>query len=204
MARSEQEALNGILILIKQGKVDQRIYDVTREIIAQNKIPYGNDMEELEAIYKFVQGRVRYMRDPVGRDVYQSAIETLDKQKMGDCEDLTILISSMVMSIGYPVALKLASIEGDIWDHIYSLAGLPPKNPTEWVAMDGTLLQGRLGQQPERKRDKTFRITNGLTSSEGEVYQPPSEWKGKILKYVPLAIMLPVVFLMFQQRKARR
>ncbi len=204
MTQDEQKALGGILRLIKEGREDPRIYEVTRQVISQSGTRFGYDIDELEALYQFIQGRVRYVRDPYGKDTYQGAVDTLDKFKTGDCEDLTILLASMVLTVGYPVALKLASIGGEIWDHIYPLAGMPPQEPEKWVAMDATLIYGRLGQEPERAYEKMFKITNGLVSETGEIYQPSGDWQEKVLKWLPLIIIAPFAVFFVKETMSRR
>lgn len=204
MTQDEEKALGEILRLIKEGRDDPRIYEITREVISQSGTKFGYDIDELEALYQFVQGRVRYVRDPYGRDIYQGAVDTLDKHKTGDCEDLTILLASMVLTVGYPVAIKLVSVAGELWDHIYPLAGMPPEEPKKWVAMDATLSYGRLGQEPEREYEKMFRITNGLASETGEIYQMPGDWQGKVLKWFPLVILVPFGVFFVKEAMSRR
>ncbi len=204
MTQDEQKALGEILKLIKEGREDPRIYEISREVISQSGTTFGYDIDELEALYQFVQGRVRYVRDPYGRDTYQGAVDTLDKFKTGDCEDLTILLASMVLTVGYPVAIKLVSVAGELWDHIYSLAGVPPEEPEKWVAMNATLVHGRLGQEPEREYEKMFKITNGLISETGEVYQPSGNWQEKVLKYFPLIIIAPFAVFFIKEAMSRR
>ncbi len=204
MTQDEQKALSEILRLIKEGREDPRIYEISREVISQSGTKFGYDIDELEALYQFVQARVRYVRDPYGRDTYQGAVDTLDKFTTGDCEDLAILLASMVLTVGYPVAIKLVSVEGELWDHIYPLAGVPPEEPTKWVAMDATLSYGRLGQEPEREYEKMFKITNGLVSESGEVYQPSGNWQEKVLKYFPLVIIAPFAVFFIKEAMSRR
>lgn len=192
MATDEASAISGIVNLVKQGRSDPHIKAVATEVILQSGVRFGDDIGELRAVYEFVQGRVRYIRDPYGKDVYQSAEDTLEKYKTGDCEDLTILIASMVLSIGYPVAIKLASIGGEIWDHIYPLAGIPPEIPSKWVAMDATIVNGRLGLEPERVADKFLRLANGVVTEKGDVFIPSGTWQKKLIGWLPLIIIVPL------------
>lgn len=192
MATDEAKALSGIAQLIKEGREHPEIIEVTRQVILQSGVRFGDDVGELDAIYQFVDGRVRYIRDPYQRDIYQSAIDTLNKFKTGDCEDQTILMGSMALTVGYPLSIKLASVDGKIWDHIYPLAGLPPESPTRWVAMDATLENGRLGIEPESKYQKMFRFVNGMQAGAGEPYIPPADWQQKILDWLPLVILAPI------------
>lgn len=192
MATDEARAISDIVSLIKQGRIDPEIKRITGDVVLQSGVRFGDNVGELRAVYEFVQGRIRYIRDPYGKDVYQSALDTLEKFKTGDCEDLTILIASMAQSIGYPIAIKLASIDGEIWDHIYPLAGLPPEAPTKWVAMDATLINGRLGLEPERVRERFLRLANGVVTEEGIVFIPSQTWEQRILGWLPLIILAPI------------
>ncbi|GAI25862.1 unnamed protein product [marine sediment metagenome] len=57
MTQDEQQALGEILRLIKEGREDPRIYEVTREVISQSGTKFGYDIDELEALYEFIAGK---------------------------------------------------------------------------------------------------------------------------------------------------
>jgi len=200
MSDAELKAINQIATLIKQGRDNKEIQDITRQVIVQENIKFGDNIGELDAIYGFVQGRVRYIRDPYGKDIYQSAGDTLFERKTGDCEDLTILIAAMTMTIGYPIGFKLVSISGEIWDHIYPLAGIPPEGPTKWVAMDATISNGRLGAEPESTHQQMFIIGNGILTGEKDAWVPIIPWQDIVMKILPFAILAPIVIFMLKTR----
>lgn len=56
------------------------------------------------------------------------------------CDDYSIVLASMLQSVGYPVKLRvIRTKDADDWNHIYVLVGLPPRQPTEWISLDGSV-----------------------------------------------------------------
>ena len=89
---------------------------------------------ELSAIHNYVLENVKYMPDVRDFDTFQRALLTVD-YGIGDCDDMTILVGAMAMSVGYPVRLRVTDSSGQ-WDHIYAMIGVPQDDPDEWVASD--------------------------------------------------------------------
>ena len=79
---------------------------------------------------------MRYVRDHVTLDQFTAADKLLDL-KAGDCDCGSILLGSMLRSVGYPVKLRIMQAKGaDSWSHIWIAAGSPPTNPTRWTGLD--------------------------------------------------------------------
>jgi hypothetical protein len=56
-----------------------------------------------------------------------------------NCDDYSIVLSSMLQSIGYPVRLRVIKTHNaSDWNHIYIQVGLPPGDPTHWMNLDGS------------------------------------------------------------------
>ncbi len=68
----------------------------------------------VEKIFNYVQGDVKYVGDPIGLELVQSPIETM--MNGGDCEDLSILLSSLLSNI----AIKSALVK--VPNHMYVMA----------------------------------------------------------------------------------
>jgi len=102
-------------------------------------IPQKDEWGEAEAIYHFVQNHSRYTKDPTNVEMLQSplvAFSYWDKGQIwqGDCDDFTILILSLLSSIGFHVALRAASYNPKgILGHVYGLVQLYG----EWLPVDG-------------------------------------------------------------------
>lgn len=120
---------------------------------------------EARAIYKFVKKNVRYTGDvgtvkmgkngpSEGVDLFQSAWRTLEFGG-GDCDDQTILNSTLLALNGINPRMRVTAPRGGTWQHIYALAGLPKNGPTKWVALDTTLPNGKFGTEVPfgKKRD---------------------------------------------------
>ncbi len=120
---------------------------------------------ETRAVFNFVKKNVRYTGDvgsvkmgrngPVeGVDLFQSAFRTLEFGG-GDCDDHTILNSTLLALNGINPRMRVTAPKGGAWQHIYAVAGLPKNNPSGWVALDTTLPRGQAGTEVPygKKRD---------------------------------------------------
>jgi hypothetical protein len=70
---------------------------------------------QLTEIYSYIVKNYKYFDDPRFRDFIQSVDETM-QLKGGDCEDLTILLNSLLENIGIKTYMVVTE------DHVYSLA----------------------------------------------------------------------------------
>lgn len=138
---------------------EQKIRQLTAEVIAPCET---KDYEcYIAEIFFFVKGNVKYVRDYEGLDTYQTAYRTL-QWGMADCDDFSILLASMLMSIGIPVKLRIIkTIKDTDWSHIYILAGLPPQKPKHWIPLDASVKESYVGWEAPKhiiKEKKDFRV----------------------------------------------
>jgi len=77
--------------------------------------PSGNKECQINKLYRYVVENYDYYSDPRSREFIQSPYETM-KIKGGDCEDLTILLNSLLENLGIKAYLVLTE------NHAYSLA----------------------------------------------------------------------------------
>lgn len=106
---------------------------------------------EVGAIFDYVREHVRYTRDTAGVEVFRSPKRTL-QLKIGDCDDLTILLGSLLQAVGYPVMVRVIGLKGTgTFQHVYLLAGVPPHNPTKWIALDASRAEGAGWEYPKSK-----------------------------------------------------
>ena len=105
--------------------------------------PEKNQFAEAEAIFNFVRDSIRYVRDINGVETLQSPVITLQTQ-MGDCDDQTTLLASMLEAVGYATRFVVAGyIEPNHYEHVYMQAYLN----NQWVDMDATEQQA-MGWSP--------------------------------------------------------
>jgi hypothetical protein len=109
-------------------------------------VPEKDYEAEITALYKAVQDpaspiALRYTRDHNTVDQFFAANKLASLHgpslKGGDCDDGTILLGSLLRSVGYPVRLRvIQDVNASSWSHIYLLVGTPPPRPTKWIALD--------------------------------------------------------------------
>ena len=106
-------------------------------------LPARDEYNEVMSIYEWVRNNTRFVRDPRGTELLHSPLVALDKIAMGDkfsgdCDDLSILLASLIKSIGYPIALRIASYKEDkCFSHVYVLV----KVKGQWISLDPILPQ---------------------------------------------------------------
>ena len=110
-----------------------------------------DDFEKAEKIYNFIVNNCRYVQDPVGLEMLKTPIVSLQTIEVGgspalDCDDATILIGSLVMSIGIPFALRAVAFNEE-YSHVYGLVYIKDRG---WVASDFVIGKkgGYLGDEP--------------------------------------------------------
>jgi len=87
----------------------------------------GDKECQLNRVYRYVVDNYDYYSDPRSNEFIQSPTDTM-KVQGGDCEDLTIFMSSLLENIGFKTYLVLTD------SHAYSLAcGVDPDNLWEYI-----------------------------------------------------------------------
>jgi len=115
-------------------------------------------MCQTKALYLFVRDNFDYVRDPSSFEYVKTPIESLNNLG-GDCDDASVLLSSLLGSIGVKTRLVFVP------NHVYVEAYLPEASSKyksykkqDWVAMDPTCKNCDFGEIPisDIKADKTY------------------------------------------------
>lgn len=109
---------------------------------------------ELNAIYRYVVENFNYISDPEGDELIQTPQETIQIMG-GDCEDLSILLASLLDNVGIKTYLVLTE------DHAYCLAYDIDKNNL-WDYIESSLIE-----QIEEEWGEDIRQTFSQTFSLG-------------------------------------
>jgi len=142
--------------------------------------PQQDDWCELNAIFsaiRFPNGSIpirkvdgsvitapglRFVTESRQVDSYPSAKKTLDWLAEGangeDCDGHVILISSLLMVLGWLPGCVIASKDGNEFVHIFAVAGYPKDNPEKWVALDTTVDNATVNWWPNRRSVRRMRV----------------------------------------------
>lgn len=132
---------------INDGKRSEKIRQIAAEVLtARNAEGDWSIRErdwngELRGAFDYVRSKVRYTRDIHGVELFQKADRTLELG-IGDCDDMTILLGSILGNIGYPLLIRVIGTNGQDFHHVYLAAGIPPHAPKEWIALDASQADG--------------------------------------------------------------
>ena len=124
-------AVSGKSTTIKNYANVQDTIDAIQRIIRENYPAVANIAQNLEAnsyeetfrnIWNFVRGNVRYQNDESGVEQLRTPQRTL-YDRTGDCDDMSILISSILCNLGINHELIVAAYKSkNEWQHIYPAA----------------------------------------------------------------------------------
>jgi hypothetical protein len=121
--------------LIDQGKKDPAVHERAAWILTTYKVPAFDFEGEFRAIFHWISKAIRWTRDPTGKEGLHSAAEIL-RLRIGDCDDFTILMCSMLGTVGHRTRLVTIANHADdpeTFSHVYPEVQLNDK----WIPMDG-------------------------------------------------------------------
>lgn len=133
--------------LAREGSHTYFIRHLATEITRH--VPSKQPARELEAIYNWVDGNIRYRNDPVGLEWVQSPQRTVE-EGAGDCDDIGALLDALARSLGRPTRYEtVGAMPGQVpHEHVYLQAQLPDGR---WLTLDPVLEPARdtVGAPPE-------------------------------------------------------
>jgi hypothetical protein len=94
-------------------------------ILNQQNIPSHNYVDEALAIGRYVQSKVRYVRDIAGVEQLHDPVTMIEQIQrgvsQGDCDDMSLLIATLLLSIGHRPKFRIVRYRGltGPYQHIY-------------------------------------------------------------------------------------
>ena len=97
-----------------------------------------------KAIFYFVQKDFNYLNDPLAFEYYKTPQESLQSDN-GDCDDSSILLSSLLQSIGFRTRFVFVP------QHVYVQVNIPEaissyKDENGWINVDATCKDCKFGE----------------------------------------------------------
>lgn len=131
---------------LKRFKIDPgELVAVRRAALGLVKDLAPNDDEaEVRTLWKYVRDQVRYVRDVRGVDTLQSPRTTLELMQ-GDCDDKSLLLASMLETIGYSTRFAVSATQPrGSYNHVYVEAFVPRLG--KWIALESSVTDFPFGR----------------------------------------------------------
>lgn len=132
--------------LVHQGRKDPTVI-ATAEQITQS-LPAQDIRREADALFKWVKTNVRYVRDSRDTEKINTAERTL-RVRCGDCDDMSVLLASLLESIGNKTRFMALGFDGNQYSHVVTQVRLG----SAWVTLDPTVATSTLGWIPPHDRE---------------------------------------------------
>lgn len=153
---TDEERIKTLAQLIEEGSESPVVRQHTMELLNRKGIKSYDHKGEIKAIFEWVRDNITYRRHVICRDSFTTAERVL-QLGAGDCDNMVVLVNSMLGSVGLPFGMRIISSSHDkSYHHIYSLAGLPPHNPTQWIPLDATEKLAFVGWEPKYAKKRDF------------------------------------------------
>jgi len=150
-----RKTVDYIVQLIQAGAKDFCVRQRAIDILIRTRVRPKDYLGEIQTLFEWVKNNVRYTRDIHHVELLHSARRMLEL-RAGDCDDMTILLASMIKSIGHPVRLVLVGFNPrnkKLFSHIYLEAlckGL-------WIPLDATMNRP-MGWAPRADHKEILRV----------------------------------------------
>ena len=152
--------------LIDEALRDSSIIRLAKDIVSG--VAAFDEMGEAGAVYHWVLNNIRFTKDPVNKEALYPPAELL-KIRAGDCDDISMLMATLLMALGYPARLITVSANpGDPsqFSHVY----VEGQVGGAWIPLDAARPDSVFGEAPPmyyRKRawslvDDSFQDLSGL------------------------------------------
>ena len=125
------ETLKVMRSLVRKFKKDPTIRQKTQALVSH--LPSKDWLGEVRAIQNFVKENVRYTRDINGVETLHFPTTVLEKGS-GDCDDHSVLVASMLESIGHPTRFIAIGKENGRYNHVLAETRIGDK----WMTVETT------------------------------------------------------------------
>jgi len=144
---------------------------LTTNILHYKNIPSHHYLDEARAIGEFVRNHVRYVKDPVGTESLQAPDMMIRMMKdagytMGDCDDMSLLIAAMLMSVGIKPVFRAVKYrkESPAYNHIYvvvyenNISNSDSPGPVKRIVLDAIIKDKPIGAEMPHADGRDFPV----------------------------------------------
>lgn len=127
--------------LVQRAKKSWPIRSLAQRLVAD--LPQKDYLGEIRALHAFVRDSIRYTRDVRGVETLHTP-EKIIELGQGDCDDKSLLLASLLESIGHQTQFKAVGFRPGHYAHVYPQVLLPTG---KWLSLETTEPQG-IGWEP--------------------------------------------------------
>lgn len=135
--------LRAMSSIVKTYKKAPAIRELALKIVSE--VPEKKWRAEADAVFKWVQRNIRYVKDIRGVETLHTPIQLI-RLGQGDCDDMSILSASLLEALGHPTRFCAVGVNGQPFSHVFSQTKIAGK----WVTLDCTMKTFSLGQTPQK------------------------------------------------------
>lgn len=157
-----ETTLKNLIVVAREQRADPLVRETAQNIVTAVK--EKDFTGEINALFDYVRQYMRYTQDVNGIEYVKTPVrhltEIIEKgSSFGDCDDISLLLSTLLQSAGYRTRFVIIVTPGNAtgcYDHIYVEA----KNPLtgKWVCLDATMKEKPYGWCPGRKAEKVYPV----------------------------------------------
>jgi transglutaminase-like putative cysteine protease len=126
-----RQTLNIMRQFVKAGKLNYRFRQLALSLVKRNgqKDWFG----EIRDLQHFVRDNIRYIKDIRGVETVATPDITLDMGQ-GDCDDKSVLLATLLESIGHPTRFVAVSFRPGQFAHVF----VETKVGQQWIPLETT------------------------------------------------------------------
>jgi transglutaminase-like putative cysteine protease len=116
---------------VDECKTDPQVMQAAISVVYGQ--PEKDRYSEARALFEYVRDHVRYVQDVAGMETLADPRLTL-RRMVGDCDDQSTLLASLLESVGYSTRFVVAGYSGPDLEHVY----LQVLVAGQWIDCDPT------------------------------------------------------------------
>lgn len=117
--------------LVREGKTEPEVRSTALSLTSH--LDQKDFVGEVEALFDFVQNKIRYVHDVTDVETVSSPVVLL-QDRTGDCDDKAVLLAALLESIGHKTRFVAGGFDRSSIEHVFveTLIG------SRWVPLDAT------------------------------------------------------------------
>lgn len=133
--------LKRMVDMTRKGRKNLGVRTVAMRLVRE--LPPKAFSDQVVELFRFVQKRIRYVHDVREVETLQDPAYTLTEGQ-GDCDDMSMLLASMLESIGHPTRFVALALDNGPFSHVITETRLGEK----WLPLDPTVSYAYVGWAP--------------------------------------------------------